>query len=227
MSRSEYFSVLQTLIHRSNVGIKEWIIPQDQVFFDLFDRLAAVVVLASYRLVDLMDNFDTLNEAVQQIKQLEHDGDKITHEIYEQLNKSFITPFQPEEISHLAALLDDVLDYIDSTTRKMYNYEIQGVDGYMVELANLIQLSAVELETAVKGIRSIKDPMPIEMRCIEVNRLENLADDVLAHATKELFKTKEAIDIIKYKDIYEYLEIATDKCEDVANVLSDIAIRHS
>jgi uncharacterized protein Yka (UPF0111/DUF47 family) len=209
------------------VGIKEWIIPQDQVFFDLFDRLAAVVVLASYRLVDLMDNFDTLNEAVQQIKQLEHDGDKITHEIYEQLNKSFITPFQPEEISHLAALLDDVLDYIDSTTRKMYNYEIQGVDGYMVELANLIQLSAVELETAVKGIRSIKDPMPIEMRCIEVNRLENLADDVLAHATKELFKTKEAIDIIKYKDIYEYLEIATDKCEDVANVLSDIAIRHS
>ncbi len=209
------------------MGIKEWIIPQDQVFFDLFDRLAAVVVLASYRLVDLMDNFGTLSEVVPQIKQLEHDGDKITHEIYEQLNKSFITPFQPEEISHLAALLDDVLDYIDSTTRKMYNYEIQGVDGYMVELANLIQLSAVELETAVKGIRSIKDPMTIELRCIEVNRLENLADDVLAHATKELFKTKDAIDIIKYKDIYEYLEIATDKCEDVANVLSDIAIRHS
>jgi uncharacterized protein Yka (UPF0111/DUF47 family) len=209
------------------VGIKEWIIPQDQVFFDLFDRLAAVVVLASYRLVDLMDHFDTLTETVQQIKQLEHDGDKITHEIYEQLNKSFITPFQPEEISHLAALLDDVLDYIDSTTRKMYNYEIKGVDGYMVELANLIQLSAVELEEAVKGVRFIKDPMTIEMRCIEVNRLENLADDVLAHATKELFKTKDAIDIIKYKDIYEYLEIATDKCEDVANVLSDIAIRHS
>lgn len=209
------------------MGIKEWIIPQDQVFFDLFDRLAAVVVLASYRLVDLMDNFGTLSEVVPQIKQLEHDGDKITHEIYEQLNKSFITPFQPEEISHLAALLDDVLDYIDSTTRKMYNYEIQGVDGYMAELANLIQLSAVELETAVKGIRSIKDPMTIELRCIEVNRLENLADDVLAHATKELFKTKDAIDIIKYKDIYEYLEIATDKCEDVANVLSDIAIRHS
>jgi hypothetical protein len=209
------------------LGIKEWIIPQDQVFFDLFDRLAAVVVLASYRLVDLVDNFDTLNEAVQQIKQLEHEGDKITHEIYEQLNKSFITPFQPEEISHLAALLDDVLDYIDSTTRKMYNYEIPGVDGYMVELANLIQISAVELEEAVKGIRSIKNPMDIERRCIEVNRLENLADDVLAHATKELFKTKDAIDIIKYKDIYEYLEMATDKCEDVANVLSDIAIRHS
>ncbi|MDD1712001.1 MAG: DUF47 family protein [Methanoregulaceae archaeon] len=215
------------MIHRSSVGLKEWIIPQDQVFFDLFDRLAAVVVLASYRLVNIMDNFDTLNEAVVQMKQLEHDGDKITHEIYEQLNKSFITPLQPEEISHLAGRLDDILDYMDSSTRKMYNYEIPGVDSYMMELAKLIQISAVEIEEAVKGIRSIKDPMVIERRCIEVNRLENLADDVLAHATKELFKTKNAVDIIKYKDIYEYLEIATDKCEDVANILSDIAIRHS
>jgi uncharacterized protein Yka (UPF0111/DUF47 family) len=215
------------MIHRSTLGLKEWVIPQDQVFFDLFDRLAAVVVLASYRLVNIMDNFDTLNEAVVQMKQLEHDGDKITHEIYEQLNKSFITPLQPEEISNLAGRLDDVLDYIDAATRKMYNYEIPAVDSYMIELAKLVQISAVELREAVKDIRSIKDPMIIERKCIEVNRLENLADDVLAHAIKELFKTKTAVEIIKYKDIYEYLEIATDKCEDVANVLSDIAIRHS
>jgi uncharacterized protein Yka (UPF0111/DUF47 family) len=215
------------MIHRSTLGLKEWVIPQDQVFFDLFDRLAAVLVLASYRLVNIMDNFDTLNEAVVQMKQLEHDGDKITHEIYEQLNKSFITPLQPEEISNLAGRLDDVLDYIDAATRKMYNYEIPAVDSYMIELAKLVQISAVELREAVKDIRSIKDPMIIERQCIEVNRLENLADDVLAHAIKELFKTKTAVEIIKYKDIYEYLEIATDKCEDVANVLSDIAIRHS
>jgi uncharacterized protein Yka (UPF0111/DUF47 family) len=215
------------MIHRSTLGLKEWVIPQDQVFFDLFDRLAAVLVLASYRLVNIMDNFDTLNEAVVQMKQLEHDGDKITHEIYEQLNKSFITPLQPEEISNLAGRLDDVLDYIDAATRKMYNYEIPAVDSYMIELAKLVQISAVELREAVKDIRSIKDPMIIERKCIEVNRLENLADDVLAHAIKELFKTKTAVEIIKYKDIYEYLEIATDKCEDVANVLSDIAIRHS
>jgi uncharacterized protein len=225
--KSESFYTLPTMIHRSTVGLKEWVIPQDQVFFDLFDRLAAVVVLGSYRLVNIMDNFGTLNEAVVQVKQLEHEGDKITHEIYEQLNKNFITPLQPEEISHLAGRLDDILDYIDASTRKMYNYEIPAVDSYMIELAKLVQMSAVEIEVAVKGIRSIKDPMVIERRCIEVNRLENLADDVLAHAIQELFKTKTAVDIIKYKDIYEYLEIATDKCEDVANILSDIAIRHS
>ena len=97
----------------------------------------------------------------------------------------------------------------------------------MIELAKLIHMSTIEIEGAVKGIRSIKDPRYVEERCIEVNRLENLADDVLAHAVTELFRIDNAITIIKLKDIYEHLETATDNCEDVANVLSDIAIRHS
>jgi uncharacterized protein Yka (UPF0111/DUF47 family) len=109
----------------------------------------------------------------------------------------------------------------------MYYYGINATDSHMVELAKLIHMSTVEIESAVKGIRSIKDPRYIEERCIEVNRLENLADDVLAHAVTDLFKTNDAIAIIKFKDIYEHLETATDRCEDVANVLSDIAIRHS
>ncbi len=209
------------------MGIKEWIIPQDEVFFTLFERLAAVVVLASYRIVDLVDDYTSVREKVHQIEQLEHEGDKITHEIYEQLNQTFITPLDPEEISRLAAALDDILDYIKSTATRMYHYGIPGTDPHMVELAKLIQLSVVELEEAVKGIRTMKNPRQIEHRCIEVNRLENLADDVLHHAYDDLFKSTDAIAIIKRKDIYEHLEIATDKCEDVANVLSDIAIRHS
>jgi uncharacterized protein Yka (UPF0111/DUF47 family) len=120
-----------------------------------------------------------------------------------------------------------VLDYIDGATEKMYYYNIETTDAHMIELAKLIHMSTVEIESAVKAIRSIKDPKYIEERCIEVNRLENLADDVLAHAVTDLFKTTDAIKIIKLKDIYEHLEIATDNCEDVANTLSDIAIRHS
>jgi uncharacterized protein Yka (UPF0111/DUF47 family) len=212
---------------RSPVGIKEWLIPQDKVFFDLFDRMAALVVLASYRLVDLVDDFSDVKNKVHQIEQMEHDGDRITHEIYEQLNRTFITPLEPEEISKLASALDDVLDYIDGTAQKMLNYGIDATDTHMNELAKLVQLSVVELEEAVKSIRSIKEPRLIEERCIEVNRLENLADDVLAHAINEIFRTNDPIAIIKFKDIYEHLEIATDKCEDAANVLSDIAIRHS
>ncbi|MCG7854756.1 MAG: DUF47 family protein [Methanoregulaceae archaeon] len=209
------------------MGLKEWLIPQDKIFFDLFDRLTAVVVLASYRLVDLVDDFSDLKSKVSQLEYLEHDGDKITHEIYEHLNRTFITPLDPEEISKLASALDDILDYIEGTAQKMYNYGITGTDAYMVELAKLIQLSVVELEDAVKGIRTMKNPHQIEHRCIEVNRLENLADDILAHAINDLFKTEDPIAIIKRKDVYEHLEIATDKCEDAANVLSDIAIRHS
>ncbi len=209
------------------MGIKEWIIPQDEVFLTLFERLAAIVVLASYRIVDLVDDYSNVREKVNQIEQLEHEGDRITHEIYEQLNQTFITPLEPEEISRLAAALDDILDYIKSTATRMYYYRIQETDTHMVELARLIQLSVVELEEAVKGIRSMKNPRQVEQRCIEVNRLENLADDALNTAYADLFQTDDAIAIIKRKDIYEHLEIATDKCEDAANVLSDIAIRHA
>ncbi len=209
------------------MGLKEWLIPQDKIFFDLFDRLAAVVVLASYRLVDLVDDFSDVKSKVDALERLEHDGDKITHEIYENLNRTFITPLDPEEISKLASALDDILDYIEGTAQRMHNYGITETDTFMVELAKLIQLSVVELEEAVKGIRTMKNPHQIEHRCIEVNRLENLADDILAHAISDLFKTQDSIAIIKRKDVYEYLEIATDKCEDAANVLSDIAIRHS
>lgn len=209
------------------MGIKEWVVPQDKAFFDLFDEMARTVVAAADLLVDFVENFEDVKEKCRQVKQLEHRGDDITHQIYEQLNRTFITPLEPEEISRLASALDDILDYIDGTAQQMYSYGITETDDSMVQLAKLIQLSVVEIEKAVTGIRSIKDPGLIEERCIEVNRLENIADNVLGHAIMDIFKTKDAITIIKLKDIYENLEMATDKCEDVANVLSDIAIRHS
>lgn len=209
------------------VGFKEWVIPQDKVFFDLFDRMAQTVVSAADLLVELVENFENVKEQCHRMKRIEHQGDEISHEIYEQLNRTFITPLEPEEISRLASALDDILDYIDGTAQQMYSYGITETDDSMIELAKLIRLSVIEIEKAVTGIRTIKNPGLIEERCIEVNRLENVADNVLGHAIMDLFKTKDAITIIKLKDIYENLEMATDKCEDVANVLSDIAIRHS
>ena len=209
------------------MGLRELLIPQDKVFFDLFEKQAGVVKEAAWQLVALTEDFTNVKEKRHEIEKLEHEGDQITHGIYEQLNSTFITPLDPEEISRLASAMDEVLDYIDGATEKMYYYGIVSTDSHMIELAKLIHMSTVEIESAVKGIRSIKDPRYVEERCIEVNRLENLADDVLAHAVTDLFRTTDAIAIIKYKDIYEHLEVATDYCEDVANVLSDIAIRHS
>ena len=209
------------------MGLRELLIPQDKAFFDLFEKQAGIVKEAAWQLVALTEDFTNVKEKRHAIELLEHKGDMITHDIYDQLNRTFITPLDPEEISRLASSMDDVLDYIDGATEKMYYYGIDATDLHMIELAKLIHMSCAEIEAAVKGIRSIKDPRYIEERCIEVNRLENLADDVLAHAVTDLFKTTDAIAIIKFKDIYEHLETATDYCEDVANVLSDIAIRHS
>jgi uncharacterized protein Yka (UPF0111/DUF47 family) len=209
------------------MGLRELLIPQDKVFFDLFEKQAAIAKEAAWQLVALTEDFSSVKDKRHAIEKLEHKGDLITHDIYNQLNTTFITPLDPEEISRLASCLDDVLDFIDGATEKMFYYGIGKPDLHMVELAKLIHMSTVEIEGAVKGIRSIKDPRYIEERCIEVNRLENLADDVLAHAVIDIFRTNDAIAIIKFKDIYEHLETATDRCEDVANVLSDIAIRHS
>jgi len=209
------------------MGFREWLIPQDKIFFDLFEQQAMIVKEAAEQLVVLTEDFTNVKEKRHEIEKLEHQGDQITHDIYEQLNRTFITPLEPEEISRLASTLDEVLDYIDGATEKMFYYGIEATDAHMVELAKLIHMQTIELEEAVKGIRSIKSPRYIEERCIEVNRLENLADDVLAHAVTDLFRTQHAITIIKLKDIYEHLEQATDYSEDVANVLSDIAIRHS
>ncbi len=209
------------------MGLRELLIPQDKVFFDLFERQVAIVTESANQLVALTENFTNVKEKRHAIELLEHQGDQVTHDIYETLNKTFITPLDPEEISGLASALDDVLDYIDGSAEKMLYYGIESTDSHIIELSKLIRLSVMEIEGAVKGIRAISNPRYIEERCIEVNRLENLADDVLAHAIMDLFKTNDAITIIKYKDIYEHLEVATDYCEDVANVLSDIAIRHS
>jgi uncharacterized protein Yka (UPF0111/DUF47 family) len=209
------------------MGLRELLIPQDKVFFDLFEKQAGNVKEAAWQLVALTEDFSNVKDKRHEIEKLEHKGDLATHDIYHQLNTTFITPLDPEEISRLASTMDDVLDFIDGATEKMLYYGIESADSHMVELAKLIHMSTVEIESAVRSIRSIKDPRYIEERCIEVNRLENVADDVLAHAVTDLFKTNDAIRIIKFKDIYEHLETATDRCEDVANVLSDIAIRHS
>jgi uncharacterized protein len=212
---------------RSIVGIKEWLIPQDKVFFDLFERLARVVVMSAEELEAMVNNRTERVDSVKKIKDLEHQGDSITHEIYENLNRTFITPLDPMEISRLASALDDILDSIDDSAEKMINYDISEFDDFMQDFAQLIRLSVVQLECGVKTIRSQKGSATLDSCGIEVNRLENLADDLLARSIQLLFRGKDAIAIIKLKDIYECLETATDKCEDVTNVLSDISIRHS
>ncbi|PWR71834.1 DUF47 domain-containing protein [Methanospirillum stamsii] len=209
------------------MGIKEWLIPQDKVFFDLFEQLAGTVVLAARELEQIVTNETDPAQTYKKIRELEHKGDLITHEIYEHLNRTFITPLDPMEISRLASALDDVIDYIDDSAEKLIIYKITEYDKSMQDFAQIIHLSTIQLECGVRGIRSFKNGNVLEKCGIEINRLENMADDLLAQSILRLFATEDPMTTIKLKDIYECLETATDKCEDVANVLSDISIRHS
>ncbi len=208
------------------MGLREFLIPQDEVFFTLFDQLSSVVLKGSAELVTLLDNFPEIAGRTRVIKNLEHEGDRLTHEIYDKLNTTFITPLEPPGDLPFASVQDDVSTI---STYPRARWDTTGSPSPMptCELARIIQLSVLELQAATHQLRKIKDPQIIEQRCIEVNRLENLADEVLSRAIQDVFHTNDPIRVLKYKDIYDFLELATDKCEDVANILSDIAIRHA
>ncbi len=209
------------------MGLREVLIPQDQVFFDLFEEMADILVEAADLLVQFTESGANPVGCCPQMKDLEHAGDTVTHRIYNQLNLVFITPLEPEEISSLASVLDDVLDCIEGSVQMMRVYGVEESDDVMRQFAKLIRLSVVEMQGAIRSLRKLSNAKDIGARVIEINRLENLADDVLGHALSDLFKTNDALRILKFKDIYEELERATDRCETVANIISDIVIRHS
>ena len=140
------------------VGFVEWLVPQDRIFFDLFEELGTACTQAAELLVTITDDYTDLKNRTHKMEELEHKGDEISHRIYEQLNRTFITPLEPEEINRLTMALDDILDYIEGTTLMMMNYGITDTDAAMKELAQLGNLSVSEIALAVKAIRKSKDP---------------------------------------------------------------------
>ncbi|HEX9908074.1 MAG TPA: DUF47 family protein [Thermoplasmata archaeon] len=209
------------------MGFKEWIIPQEKHFFELLEQQADVVLEGAEALLDLTKNFDRVAEKRDKIKDIEHKGDELVHTTAEQLNKTFITPIDHDDLSKLTSRLDDVLDYIEAASHRMWSYEIKSIPPDMVKLAEIILASAKEVNHAVQDLRNVSRKNEIIQHCIEVNRLENMADDVTHVAVASLFKGKDVIELIKLKEIYEHLEMATDKCEDVADVIKDVFIKNS
>jgi len=209
------------------MGFKEWIIPQDKHFFNMLENESSNVLDGSVAFLEMLKNYENIKQKQQKIKDIEHQGDDFVHEIFEELNKTFITPIDHEDISGLASAFDDVLDYIDGTATRLVLYEIEKPEENMIKLAEVLVKQTTELNTALCGLRNIKNPKEIEKKCIEVNRLENIADDIYKTSVAQLFKRKDAVEIMKLKEIYERLEFATDKCEDAANVISDIVVKNS
>jgi len=164
---------------------------------------------------------------IGEITELEHEGDRITHQIMKELNRTFVTPFDREDIASLAHSLDDVTDFIHAAADAMLIYKIDQPTQRAKELAETIVQAAVEIERAVPQLRHRAQLKQIFERCVEINRLENVADKVFRAAMAELFDdSKDFAHVIKWREIYEHMESATDRCEDVANVLEGVAIKH-
>src|SRR5712691_791810 len=208
------------------MGLKEWIIPQDKAFFDLLERESENVVIGAHRLEEAFKEFDRMDERRKEMKEIEQAGDEIVDQVYERLNRSFITPIGQEDLTRLASLCDDVLDFIDAVMNRVVLYEVKEATPNMIRFTRLVSQSVEEIHTAFFWMRRL-DGREIDKRCNEIDRLENEADVLLNDSVAGLFKQKDAIQIMKLKEIYEQLETITDKCEDVAYVLRDVVIKHT
>jgi len=203
-------------------------IHREQKFFDLFEGSARNMVKAAQELKGLVDTWEDVEGKVGKIAQMETEGDTITHQIMAQLNRTFVTPFDREDIALLAHSLDDVMDFIDATADAMLIYKIDHPTPRAKELADIIVQAAAEVERAVPQLRHRAELEKILTRCVEINRLENVADEVFRSAMAELFDdTTDMAQVIKWREIYEHMESATDRCEDVSNVLEGVALKYA
>ena len=203
-------------------------IPHEEKFFDLFEEAAQNMVKAAQELKELVDTWEDVDGKVGEITELEHHGDTITHRIMAELNRTFVTPFDREDIAWLAHSLDDVTDFIQAAADAMLLYKVNPPSQRARELADIIVQATVEVERAMPDLRHRRKLQQILQRCVEINRLENMADRVFRSAMGELFNDSSDIaEVIKWREIYEHMESATDRCEDVANVLEGVALKHA
>ena len=206
-------------------------LPKDKVFYDIFENIVANLKEMGSTLKKALNEDDPIKRRnlLEALEEGEHKNDEYTHQIFVELGKNFITPFDREDIHYLATSLDDIADYIYASSKKILNYNLSENDEYMKDLGEISQKSIKILADAVIKLRSMKNVSQIKQDCVLINSLENDADDVLDKAIIHLFSNNEksAIDIIKLKDVYEDLEVISDKCEDASNVIESIIIKYA
>lgn len=208
------------------MGLREWLLPRDKEFFALLADESRNVVDGARALREMIMNFEEREAKYKQIRDLEHKGDTIVHDIFERLDKAFITPIDHEDLARLASTYDDVIDNIYGVAKRIIIYEIREPTMEMFEFTELVVQSVTEIDEALSLIQRLDQP-EVERRCIEVDRLENLADDLLNRSVGNLFKTKDPIHIMKLKEIYERYEIITDRCEDVTDAIHDAVLKNA
>jgi predicted phosphate transport protein (TIGR00153 family) len=223
------FDPEQDYTPKRTMSFLQFLLPKDRKFFPLFEQSTSNLVKASKVLVELVNTTpDKRKDLIREIEHLEHQGDNITHMIFNELSRNFITPFDREDIHALASAIDDVLDFIHGSAKRIDLYKVTELSESITLLADCILKGSIELNTAVKNLENMKQIMVIKEACVKINSLENHADDVFNSGIARLFEEeKDPVKIIKIKEILSALETATDKCEDAANTIQTILVKYA
>ena len=203
--------------------------PKETNFFDLFDRQVTYALDAARYLKEVVANPTLGAEARQKMKNIEHQGDEVAHDIIDRLDKTFITPFDREDIHSLVREIDDIIDMIYSIVNRISVYQLNTVDKNLIRFASVIEESILQVVSAVKGMRNMKNSKTVMNACAEVNRLENVGDAMRDEMLVDLFERAkhDPISIIKLKEVYQDAETVLDICEDVAHVVESILVKHA
>ncbi|MFZ4630266.1 MAG: DUF47 domain-containing protein [Bacteroidia bacterium] len=205
-------------------------LPKDKVFYTLFEKVAITVVEMGDLLSQVVNepDYNQRSSLIAKLEQLEHRNDEYTHQIFQELGKNFITPFDREDIHYLAIALDDICDYIYASGKKINFYKVNPDDSGMRKMAEIIRLGCAEVKTAVFELRNMKNLKIMSEAIIKVNSLENQADDVFDMCIERLFDMETDVkELIKKREIYQVLEIVTDKFEDATNVIDTIVVKYA
>jgi uncharacterized protein len=211
-------------------NLLQFFIPQDKKFFPLFEKATDNLLVISKVLVEMVGTSspEKRKELIREIEKLEHVGDAVTHEIFHELSANFITPFDREDIHALVTSIDDVVDFIHGSAKRIELYGVTEMPTAFIKLSELILQGSEQLQIAVSGLKDIKKSGKIREACVKINSIENHADDIFDMTIARLFEEEtNAITIIKHKEILYALEEATDKCEDAANAIESILIKYS
>jgi predicted phosphate transport protein (TIGR00153 family) len=212
-------------------GLLKFFLPKDRIFYSLFEEASQNLEALAGKLVLCVNESDYNKRSViiKEMEDLEHQNDELTHRIFVELGKNFITPFDREDIHSLATSLDDVADYMYATGKKINFYKINPhEDSGIMKMADAIQDAVLAVNAAVKEIRNLKNTQKIIENVIKINSVENQADDLFDLAIEKLFDSDADFKtVIKKREIYQMMEVATDKCEDVGNVIESIVVKYA
>ena len=204
--------------------------PKDRVFYSLFEEIANTVAAMGTTLKRVVcePEFDRRASLVSELETMEHVNDELTHKVFTELGRNFITPFDREDIHYLASALDDIADYIYAAAKKINFYRVNPNETGIQKMADLIEQSSHQVKNAVMELRNMRNMRQITDALVKVNSIENQADDIFDMSIEKLFATEpDAKEVIKKRDIYQVMEIVTDKCEDASNVIESIIIKYA